>query len=332
MSISVAYSHIATLCAQAHGKSFPNPNVAAAIYSSHGDFISDGFHDRSQSLDHAEIVALKKAGERAKGATMFVSLEPCAHIGKTGPCTEVIKQSGISRVVYALSDPNPIAAGGAEVLRSAGISVEQVPSQELINLQRAWLHKIKANRPLMIWKIAATLDGKIAAEDKSSQWITNEDSRNDVQLLRSQSDAILIGTETALIDNPHLIPRLSPQRPTRIVMGERAIPNSYHLHDEEAPTIFIKSRKVSDLLDRFKVEGFNQVLVEAGPTLGTALFAENLIDEIVLYQAPKLLGSGASFIGDLGINSLSDHRSLELISLTQCGSDIKAHYRVVGNI
>ena len=332
MSISVAYSHIATLCAQAHGKSFPNPNVAAAIYSSHGDFISDGFHDRSQSLDHAEIVALKKAGERAKGATMFVSLEPCAHIGKTGPCTEVIKQSGISRVVYALSDPNPIAAGGAEVLRSSGISVEQVPSQELINLQRAWLHKIKAKRPLMMWKIAATLDGKIAAEDKSSQWITNEDSRNDVQLLRSQSDAILIGTETALIDNPHLIPRLSPQRPTRIVMGERAIPNSYHLHDEEAPTIFIKSRKVSDLLDRFKVEGFNQVLVEAGPTLGTALLAENLIDEIVLYQAPKLLGSGASFIGDLGIKSLSDHRSLELLSLTQCGSDIKAHYRVVGNI
>lgn len=332
MSISVAYSHIATLCAQAHGKSFPNPNVAAAIYSSNGDFISDGFHDRSQSLDHAEIVALKKAGERAKGATMFVSLEPCAHIGKTGPCTEVIKQSGISRVVYALSDPNPIAAGGAEVLRSAGISVEQVPSQELINLQRAWLHKIKANRPLMIWKIAATLDGKIAAEDKSSQWITNEDSRNDVQLLRSQSDAILIGTETALIDNPHLIPRLSPQRPTRIVMGERAIPNSYHLHNEEAPTIFIKSRKVLDLLDRFKVEGFNQVLVEAGPTLGTALLAENLIDEIVLYQAPKLLGSGASFIGDLGIKSLSDHRSLELLSLTQCGSDIKAHYRVVGNI
>lgn len=332
MSISVAYSHIATLCAQAHGKSFPNPNVAAAIYSSHGDFISDGFHDRSQSLDHAEIVALKKAGERAKGATMFVSLEPCAHIGKTGPCTEVIKQSGISRVVYALSDPNPIAAGGAEVLRSAGISVEQVPSQELINLQRAWLHKIKANRPLMIWKIAATLDGKIAAEDKSSQWITNEDSRNDVQLLRSQSDAILIGTETALIDNPHLIPRSSSQRPTRIVMGERAIPNSYHLHNEEAPTIFIKSRKVSDLLDRFKVEGFNQVLVEAGPTLGTALLAENLIDEIVLYQAPKLLGSGASFIGDLGIKSLSDHRSLELLSLTQCGSDIKAHYRVVGNI
>jgi diaminohydroxyphosphoribosylaminopyrimidine deaminase/5-amino-6-(5-phosphoribosylamino)uracil reductase len=332
MSISVAYSHIATLCAQAHGKAFPNPNVAAAIYSSNGDFISDGFHDRSQSLDHAEIVALKKAGERAKGATMFVSLEPCAHTGKTGPCTEIIKQSGISRVVYALSDPNPIAAGGAEVLRSAGISVEQVPSQELINLQRAWLHKIKANRPLMIWKIAATLDGKIAAEDKSSQWITNEDSRNDVQLLRSQSDAILIGTETALIDNPHLIPRSSSKRPTRIVMGERAIPNSYHLHNEEAPTIFIKSRKVSELLDRFKVEGFNQVFVEAGPTLGTALLAANLIDEIVLYQAPKLLGSGASFIGDLGIKSLSDHRSLELLSLTQCGSDIKAHYRVVGKI
>jgi diaminohydroxyphosphoribosylaminopyrimidine deaminase/5-amino-6-(5-phosphoribosylamino)uracil reductase len=184
----------------------------------------------------------------------------------------------------------------------------------------------------MIWKIAATLDGKIAAEDKSSQWITNEDSRNDVQLLRSQSDAILIGTETALIDNPNLIPRSSSKRPARIVMGERAIPNSYHLHNEEAPTIFIKSRKVSELLDRFKVEGFNQVLVEAGPTLGTALLAENLIDEIVLYQAPKLLGSGASFVGDLGIKSLSDHRSLELLSLTHCGSDIKAHYRVVGNI
>ena len=330
MSISVAYSHIATLCAQAQGNSFPNPNVAAVIYSNNGEFISDGFHDRTQSKDHAEVVALKKAGARARGATMFVSLEPCAHIGKTGPCTEVIKQSGISRVVYALSDPNPTAAGGAEILRNSGVSVEEVTSLELINLQRAWLHKIKTNRPLIIWKIAATIDGKIAAEDKSSQWITNEDSRNDVQVLRSQSDAILIGTETALVDNPHLIPRSSAKRPTRIVMGERPIPNSHHLHNQEAPTIFIQSRKISDLLEIFKAEGFNQVLVEAGPTLGTALLAANLIDEIVLYQAPKLLGTGTSFIGNLDIKNISNHRSLELLSLTQLGSDIKAHYRVNG--
>ena len=330
MFIDDAYAHLYSLCLQGMGVSTPNPNVSAAIYGADGSLIADGFHNRTMSVDHAEVVALKKAGAAARGATMVVSLEPCAHTGTTPPCVQAIIDAGISTVIYAVADPNPIAAGGAEKLIDAGIAVEYRESKELSYVQRAWLHKEKTGRPLMLWKVATTLDSKVAASDGTSQWITGPESRADVQELRAQSDAILIGTNTALVDNPHLIPRGHTARPVRIISGEQEVPATNRVFDSEARTISVKSKSIPELMKVLRDEGFSQVLVEAGPTLGSALMASGNIDELIIYQAPKMLGAGKEFVSHLGISTLADHLELELLSVKAFGSDIKSHYLVKG--
>jgi diaminohydroxyphosphoribosylaminopyrimidine deaminase/5-amino-6-(5-phosphoribosylamino)uracil reductase len=330
MFIDDAYAHLYSLSLQGLGVSTPNPNVSAAIYAADGTLIADGFHDRKVSIDHAEVVALKKAGNAAHGATMVVSLEPCAHTGTTPPCVQAIIDAGISKVIYAVKDPNPIASGGAQKLADAGIDVEHRESEELEFVQRAWLHKERTGRPLLIWKVATTLDSKVAASDGTSQWITGPQSREDVQSLRAQSDAILIGTNTALLDNPHLIPRGHDARPVRVISGEQEVPATNKVFDNEARTISVKSKSIPELIKVLSDEGFNQVLVEAGPTLGSALMASGNIDELIVYQAPKMLGAGKEFVSHLGISTLDDHLELELISVQPFGSDIKSHYIVKG--
>ena len=329
LDIESSYEHCADLSRSVLGKSAPNPNVSAAIYSASGELITDGAHDRSISLDHAEIVALKKAASAAQGATLVVSLEPCNHVGSTPACVDAIIAAGISRVVYAVADPNPIATGGAQRLKSAGVQVDFIESDELKDIQAAWLHRITSKRPYFIWKVATTLDGYIAASDGTSQWISSEESRTDVQVLRSQSDAILVGTGTALADNPTLQPRVHGVSPRlRVVMGERDIPKDFKLHQGEGETIFMKSRDVNALINTLAENPVNQVLVEAGPTLGTALLKAGIIDEIVIYQAPVLLGAGKSWVADLGITTIKDGFSLTQISSEQMGPDLKACYRV----
>lgn len=330
MFIDDAYAHLYSLSLQGLGVSTPNPNVSAAIYAADGTLIADGFHNRKVSVDHAEVVAIKKAGNAARGATMVVSLEPCAHTGTTPPCVQAIIDAGIAKVIYAVKDPNPIAAGGAQKLADAGIEVEYRESADLEFAQRAWLHKEKSGRPLMIWKVATTLDSKVAASDGTSQWITGPESREDVQELRAQSDAILIGTNTALVDNPHLIPRGHEARPVRVICGEQEVPASNKVFDDEARTVLVKSKSIPELIKVLSDEGFNQVLVEAGPTLGSALMASGKIDELIVYQAPKMLGAGKEFVSHLGISTLSDHLKLELIGVQPFGSDIKSHYLVKG--
>ena len=330
MFIDDAYAHLYTLSLQGLSVSTPNPNVSAAIYGADGSLISDGFHNRKVSVDHAEVVALKKAGSAARGATMVVSLEPCAHTGTTPPCVQAIIDAGIAKVIYAVADPNPLAAGGAQKLADAGIAVEFRESAELTFVQRAWLHKERTHRPLMIWKVATTLDSKVAASDGTSQWITGPESREDVQLLRAQSDAILIGTNTALVDNPHLIPCGHEARPVRVICGEQEVPVTNKVFDNEARTISVRSKSVPELMKVLSDEGFNQVLVEAGPTLGSALMASGNIDELIIYQAPKMLGAGKEFVSHLGISTLDDHLELELLSVQPFGSDIKSHYIVKG--
>jgi diaminohydroxyphosphoribosylaminopyrimidine deaminase/5-amino-6-(5-phosphoribosylamino)uracil reductase len=330
MFIDDAFAHLYTLSLHGLGVSTPNPNVSAAIYGADGSLISDGFHNRKFSVDHAEVIALKKAGSAVRGATMVVSLEPCAHTGTTPPCVQAIIDAGIAKVIYAVADPNPIAAGGAQKLADAGIAVEYRESAELTFAQRAWLHKERTGRPLMIWKVATTLDSKVAASDGTSQWITGPESREDVQLLRAQSDAILIGTNTALVDNPHLIPRGHDARPVRVICGEQEVPATNKVFDNEARTITVKSKSIPELMKVLSGEGFNQVLVEAGPTLGSALMASGNIDELIIYQAPKLLGAGKEFVSHLGISTLDDHIELDLISVQPFGSDIKSHYIVKG--
>ena len=330
MFIDDAYAHLCSLSRAGLGVSTPNPNVSAAIYSADEKLIADGFHNRTNSVDHAEVIALKKAGAAARGATLVVSLEPCAHTGATPPCIDAIIDAGIAKVIYAIADPNPIAAGGAQKLIDAGIVVEHRESAELEFVQRAWLHKERTGRPLMVWKVATTLDSKVAASDGTSQWITGPESREDVQALRAQSDAILIGTNTALVDNPHLIPRGHAIRPVRIVCGEQVVPPTHRVFDSEARTISVKSKSIPELIKVLSDEGFNQVLVEAGPTLGSALMASGKIDELIMYQAPKMLGAGKEFVSHLGISTLEDHMELELLSVAQFGSDIKSHYKVMG--
>ncbi len=329
ININDAYARLAALSLENLGRTAPNPNVSAALYTAEGQLIAEGVHNLHLSSDHAEVVAINKAGTATRGATIVVSLEPCNHTGKTGPCVDAIIEAGISRVIYAVKDPNPTAAGGADRLRSAGVEVEYVESTELADIQGAWLHRITAGRPYFIWKVAVTLDGRIAATDGSSQWITSEKSRADVQVLRSQSDAILIGTGTAISDNPTLRPRIDgANAPVRIVMGNRDVPAGSNLHDGIGETIFVKSHEPSSLLNVLESAAINQVLVEAGPTLGSALFAAGLIDEVVMYQAPKVLGAGKTWLEDIGVTSIDGARALTLISSLKIGPDMKFRYRV----
>jgi len=323
------------LSLRALGATAPNPIVGALITSSDGENISNGYHNRGFSSDHAEIVALKIAGARARGARLYTTLEPCNHFGKTAACVDAIIGAEIAEVIFAVADPTSIAAGGAERLLKAGISVRQQKTPEVEFANRAWLKKIATGLPLITWKIATTLDGKIAASDGSSQWITSDGARADVQVLRRQSDAIVIGTNTALIDNPSLIPRISAElanqyskNPARIVFGEQEIPPNYQIHDTRAESIFIKSKSMDDFIKVIKENEFNSVLVEAGPTLGTALLQANLIDEIIHYQAPMLLGSGKNFINGLGIKTLADRQDLTLLSSVVIDGNIKSHYLI----
>ncbi len=305
-----------------------NPIVGAILVDQAGKVVGKGFHVGGP---HAEVIAISDAGDLAQDATLYVTLEPCNHQGKTGPCVEAILNAGIKKVIYGSQDPNPIAQGGAESLATAGVQVEQISdTSEVEKSNRAWLHKIRNARPFFTWKVAMTLDGRTAAQDGTSKWITSEDSRADVNLMRSQSDAILIGTGTALIDNPRLIPHDLPEpknqrsvNPIRIVMGMREVPLDFNLHDDQAETIFVHSHNFSELIAFCNERGLNHVMVEAGSELGTAMLKADLIDELVIYQAPILLGAGKSFIGDLGIANISEKLKLTLRSSTQIGSDIR---------
>jgi diaminohydroxyphosphoribosylaminopyrimidine deaminase/5-amino-6-(5-phosphoribosylamino)uracil reductase len=329
LDINEAYARCAALSAAHLGRTAPNPNVSAVIYSADGAFIAEGAHDRRTFPDHAEVVAIKIAGGQARGGTIVVSLEPCNHTGSTGPCVDAIIDAGIARVIYAVKDPNPIAAGGAERLKAAGIAVEFVESVQLADVQGAWLHRIRTGRPYFIWKVATTLDGRVAAVDGTSQWISSEASRADVQILRNQSDAILIGTGTALADNPILAPRVeNANSPIRIVMGTRDIPADANLNDNGGQTVYLKTRSVDELLKAIYYLPLNQVLVEAGPQLGSALFAAGVIDEVVIYQAPKALGSGHTWMEEIGVATINDAATFTLLSVEQIDGDVKFRYRV----
>jgi diaminohydroxyphosphoribosylaminopyrimidine deaminase/5-amino-6-(5-phosphoribosylamino)uracil reductase len=302
-----------------------NPIVGAVVLSPAGEIIGEGFH---KSGPHAEVIALEQAADLANGATLYVTLEPCNHQGKTGPCTEAIIKAGIAKVVYAVRDPNPLASGGAKALEAAKIEVVFIGEvSEIDYSNRAWLYKIKNGRPYFIWKIATTLDGRTAAIDGSSKWITGPDSRAEVSKLRSESSAILVGTATALADNPNLIPRdietTKETNPVRIVMGLREIPSEFNLHDDAAETVFLKSHDFSELLKLCADRDFNQVFVESGSELGTALLKAGLIDELVIFQAASLLGSGLSFVGDLGATNIKEKMEFVIRDVAQFGNDLK---------
>jgi diaminohydroxyphosphoribosylaminopyrimidine deaminase/5-amino-6-(5-phosphoribosylamino)uracil reductase len=326
MNASELMQRALLLSEKGHGKTYPNPIVGAVITNDAGHVIGEGFHQRQVSPDHAEIVAIKSAQQSLKGATIYVTLEPCNHTGSTPPCTEAIIDAQFARVVISTKDPHEVASGGVDRLRAAGISVDlDILGKEVQFSNRSWLHKIHTGRPRMIWKVAQSADGKIAVGDGSPTWISSEESRSDVQILRKQSDAILIGTGTALADNPHLIPRnmIGGKYPDRIVVGMREIPETHNLNDASALTHFIKSQNPQEMVSALSTHGYNQVLLECGPTLGNALLKAGFIDELILYRSPNSLGAE-------GIQLFEDERALlanaELISQIVIGPDTKSHY------
>ena len=231
---------------------------------------------------------------------------------------------GIKKVVYAVSDPNPIAAGGGEYLRASGIDVEQGLSEsEAAFDNRAWLTKIAKERPRITWKIASTMDGKVATADGTSKWITSELARADVALLRSQSDAIVTSTATVKADNPLLTSKGAGKNPVRIVMGRSEIAASSQILNSDAETVVIKSRDLEEVITLAKARGFNQLLIESGPTFGTALLKAGLIDEVILYQAPTFFGSGTPSISDLGVATISQRLDFEIADVEVIGADLK---------
>jgi diaminohydroxyphosphoribosylaminopyrimidine deaminase/5-amino-6-(5-phosphoribosylamino)uracil reductase len=320
-----------TLSENGLGRTAPNPIVGAVIIGTDGSVIAEGFHDRASCADHAEVVALKIAGDKARGATMYVTLEPCNHTGATAPCTQAIIDAGIKSVVYAVADPNPVAAGGAAVLKAAGIDVVAgVGVDEVTHSNRAWLTKIIKGRPFITWKVAATLDGKVAASDGTSQWITNEASRGDVQKVRRTVDAIMVGTQTVIADNPHLVPHdgAAIKNPLRIVCGTQELPKGAQVFDSAAPTKVIASKDLEVVAAELLATGVNHILLESGPTLATALLQAGMLDELMLYQGASVLGAGKSFIADFGITTVNNAMSMQRISTETFGDDVKSVYRI----
>jgi diaminohydroxyphosphoribosylaminopyrimidine deaminase/5-amino-6-(5-phosphoribosylamino)uracil reductase len=340
------------------GATSPNPVVGAVVLDVTGEVVGEGFHARAGAA-HAEVGALRAAGDRARGGTCVVTLEPCAHTGRTPPCTDALVAAGIARVVFAVADPNPQAAGGAAVLRGSGIDVEGgVLAAEAEWGNEAWLRFVRCGRPFVTWKYAAGLDGRTAAADGSSRWITSGESRLDVHRLRGESDAVLVGSRTVLIDDPHLAVRkgdLIDRQPLRVVLDSRVrTPLGARILDDAAPSLVLVANDEADsertrmlraagvevvgaaaapggtgldLLGVLKILAERQivsVLVEGGPTVAGAFLRAGLIDRVVAYLAPVLIGGdGLPALAGPGAPNIAAALRLHLDEVTRLGPDLR---------
>ena len=311
----------------------PNPRVGCVLLGPADGVLAEGYH-RGAGTPHAEVDALAQAGAAARGATAVVSLEPCNHTGLTGPCTQALIDAGVARVVFAQGDPNPAASGGADRLRAAGIAVEGgllADEAEAVNL--AWTFAMAHRRPMVTWKVAGTLDGRIAAADGTSRWITGQAARDQVHELRAEVDAVLIGTGTALVDNPRLTVRdhdgtPAEHQPTRVVMGRRPIPKDAALRDGRAPLRIFTEESPAEVLAALFADDVQHVLLEAGPTLSAAFVRAGLVDRVIWYLAPKLLGAGPVAVGALGVPSIDAAIRLGVTGISRVGADVRVDARM----
>lgn len=308
----------------------PNPRVGCVLLRPDESTLAEGYH-RGAGTPHAEVDALTSAGEQACGATAVVTLEPCNHTGRTGPCVAALLNAGVARVVFAQSDTNPVARGGTEALRAAGVDVEGgVLADEARAVNPIWTFAVENGRPYVTWKYAATIDGRSAAADGTSQWITSPEARADVHRLRTECDAILVGTGTVLADNPRLTARDASGRPLdldrqplRAVMGLREIPADAAVLDDTARTLLLGTRDPGEALKRLLDHDRQHVLLEGGPTLAGAFWQADLVDRVVAYVAPTLLGAGTAALGDAGIGTIGDAVPLEFTDVAQVGPDVR---------
>ena len=306
-----------------------NPQVGCVLLDADGRIVAEGWH-RGAGTPHAEIDALSKIVD-AEGLTAVVTLEPCNHTGRTGPCSEALIAAGIGKVVFAVPDPGAISGHGAQRLSDAGIPiVHGVLHDEAEAFQRPWLEAVRRGRPWVTVKWASTLDGRAAAADGSSQWITGAAAREKVHVQRSQSDAILVGTGTVFADDPTLTARGEygeelPAQPLPVVVGERPIPASARLHAHPRGVLETGTRDVAAVLADLHARGIRRVYVEGGPTLASAIIAAGFADEYAIYLAPALLGGPRVALGDLGIGSMDAIRRLHIDTVEVLGDDLYLH-------
>ena len=308
-----------------------NPQVGAVILDSNGQILGEGFH-RGSGTAHAEVVALDAALAGSQklpaGSVAVVTLEPCNHTGKTGPCAQALIEAGVSKVVFASSDPGENSSGGATTLRAAGIEVQSGMLSDKANKQlRVWLTATKNQRPFVTLKWASTVDGRAAAQDGSSKWISGAESRADAHRRRSEVDAILVGTGTALIDNPELTARnpdgtLRESQPLRVVLGTRDLPSNLRLFNSDAETVTIKTQSIHGALSELYEKGVKHILVEGGPTLASRFVQMDLVDEFVIYLAPKLLGGDKLAIGSIDVPSIDQAKGLSFTEVSNLGEDV----------
>ena len=307
-----------------------NPRVGCVLLAPDGEVVGRGFH-RGAGTPHAEVVALADAGPRAAGATAVVTLEPCRHTGRTGPCTQALLDAGVRVVVFGQPDPTEQAGGGGAVLRAAGLEVTGgVLADEAGAVNEEWTFAVVHGRPFVTWKCAASLDGRVAGADGGPTPITGPEARAQVHALRSRVGAIIVGTGTVLTDDPHLTVRVEREAigpaPLRVVMGARPIPAGAHVLDAAAPTLVTAERDPRVLLTDLYSRGVRHALLEGGPTLAAAFLAAGVVDRVEWYVAPVVLGAGPVALpasvpgaGVLGV---------DVIAVDVVGEDV----RVVGRV
>jgi diaminohydroxyphosphoribosylaminopyrimidine deaminase / 5-amino-6-(5-phosphoribosylamino)uracil reductase len=322
------------------GTTSPNPPVGAVVLDAHGEVAGVGATSPVGG-PHAEIHALDAAGTRATGGTLVVTLEPCSHVGQTGPCVDAIVAAGIRRVVYAVVDPHPLAAGGADALRAAGVEVEAglLTHEVAQGPLEAWLHYVRVGRPFVTWKYAASLDGRVAAPDGSSRWVTGEDARADAHRLRAECDAVAVGIGTVLTDDPRLTVRdrdgvLADRQPLRVVLDTSGrTPIEAAVLDEAAPTLVLTGADlpvVDGHLDPHAVlgvlhdRGVVHLLLEGGPTVAMSFVAADLVDRVVGYIAPMVIGGGGlpALAGE-GAPSIDKAWRFRTDEVTRVGDDLR---------
>ncbi|OLR94772.1 bifunctional diaminohydroxyphosphoribosylaminopyrimidine deaminase/5-amino-6-(5-phosphoribosylamino)uracil reductase RibD [Actinokineospora bangkokensis] len=313
----------------ARGTTSPNPAVGAVVLDRSGAVVGTGA-TQPPGGPHAEVGALAEAGERARGGTAVVTLEPCAHHGRTPPCTGALLAAGVARVVYAVDDPHDLAAGGAEVLRAAGVRVEGGLLAEEVRRGplRAWLHTVATGRPHVTWKYAATLDGRVAAADGTSRWISSPESRAEVHELRGKVDAVVAGLGTVHADDPALTARDAggtprARQPLRVVVGLGDIPAGAKVADGSAETLHLRTHDPAEVLAALGARGVVDVLLEGGPTLAGAFAAAGLLDRVLAHLAPSLLGAGAQALGDAGVSTITGAHRLRVEGVTMSGPDVR---------
>jgi diaminohydroxyphosphoribosylaminopyrimidine deaminase/5-amino-6-(5-phosphoribosylamino)uracil reductase len=308
-----------------------NPQVGCVLLDAAGTIVAEGWH-RGAGTDHAEVDALTQlsdgATHPAQGLTAVVTLEPCNHTGRTGPCAQALIDAGVARVLYALDDPNPIAGGGADRLRAAGVAVTGgMLADDAAELLRPWLTSVRLGRPFVTVKWASTLDGRAAAADGTSQWITGTASRQRVHEQRAAHDAIAVGTGTVRADDPTLTARgdggeLLTHQPIPVVFGTTPVPQDARLRQHPAGLIEVGHRDLNTALHDLFERGIRRLYVEGGPTLVSAFIRAGLVDEVLVYLAPLLLGGPRMALDDVGVTTMGEARALSIHHIEALGNDL----------